>query len=394
LAIAPLLAAFGLQVLARKAPLVGRFEWACGLGILLLIGIIVPIGGKGPVPEFLWRLTWQNGLARAGVFVLIFVLTAALLKSLGHRRTLFGCLLLVAFWLDFVTHVPTQNPTVRPWVYSPGWGNRQREWDSQPRLGQSRAMLGPAVEEIIRLHQLPDLEQNCLISRLALFANCNLLDELPQVYGFFSLAPGEANNATCLPYVHTNSQFAVLLDFMGVSQITAPGTICKWVSRPTAMPIVTAGQKPVFANDQTVTDAFFQDNADLRRIVFLPPEAHGGISATQRTAAHVLATKFANERISFQTEAPAASLVVISQAYYPAWKAYVDGRPTRIWRANYAFQALQVPAGRHQVQLCYEDKRLLIGSVLSSLGLLACLCLWLLARFRAVNAQRNQCETA
>jgi uncharacterized membrane protein YfhO len=108
----------------------------------------------------------------------------------------------------------------------------------------------------------------------------------------------------------------------------------------------------------------------------------------------VLATKFANERISFQTEAPAASLVVISQAYYPAWKAYVDGRPTRIWRANYAFQALQVPAGRHQVQLCYEDKRLLIGSVLSSLGLLACLCLWLLARFRAVNAQRNQCETA
>jgi hypothetical protein len=390
LAVAPLLAAFGLQALTRKAPLIGRFEWACALGILLLIGTIVVIAGKAQVPEFLWRLTWQNGLTRAGLFVLILFLTGALLKSLGHRRMLFGGLLLVAFWLDFATHVPNQNPTVQPGVYSPGWGNAHREWDSQPRLGQARAMLSPVAEEIIRLHQLPNFADNCLISRLALFANCNLLDDLPQVYGFFSLAPGEANDATCFPYVRTNSDFAVLLDFMGVSQITAPGTICKWAPRPTAMPIVTAGQKPVFADDQTVIDAFTQTNVDLRRIVFLPPEARGGISVTQRTAAHVQLMKFANQNVSIQTEAPAASLAVIAQAYYPAWKAYVDGQPARIWRANYAFQAVEVPAGQHQVLLRYEDKRLLMGATLSSLGLLACLGLWLAAHFQKANAPQEQ----
>src|ERR1039458_6971884 len=238
----------------------------------------------------------------------------------------------------------------------------------------------PAAEEVIRLHQLPNLEENYMVSRLALFANCNLLDDVPQVYGFFSLAPGEANDATCIPYVRTNSDFAVLLDFMGVSQITAPGTVCNWAPRSTAMPIVTAGQNPVFADDQTVIDAFFQTNVDLRRIVFLPPEARGGITATQRTAAYVLATKFANQKISIQTEAPTASLVVIAQAYYPAWKAYVDGRPARIWRANYAFQAVEVPAGSHHLQLLYEDKRLLMGAALSSLGVLACLGLWLVDR--------------
>ena len=389
LAVAPLLAAFGLQALTRRAPRLGRFEWACGLGILLLIGTIIAIAGKGQVPEFLWRLTWQNGLARAGLFVLILLLIGALLSSVGRRRVLFGGSLLVAFWLDFATHVPTQNPTVRPGVYAPGWGNAHREWDSQPRLGQARAMLSPVAEEIIRLHQLPGLEDNCLVSRLALFANCNLLDDVPQVYGFFSLVPGEANDATCIPYVRTNADFATLLDFMGVSQITAPGTICKWAPRPTAMPLVTAGQRPVFADDQTVIDAFAQTNVDLRRIVFLPPEARGGISVTQRTAAHVLATEFANQRVSIQTEAPAASLVVISQAYYPAWKAYVDGRPARIWRANYAFQAVEVPAGSHHLQLLYEDKRLLMGAALSSLGVLACLGLWLVARFRTASALPN-----
>ena len=387
LAVAPLLAAFGLQALTCKTTLMGRFEWACGLGILLLIGLIVALAGKGPVPDYLWGVTWHNGLARAGLFILVLVITGALLNSVGYRRTLFGCLLLVAFWVDFVTHVPTQNPTVRPWVYSPGWGNAHREWNAQPRLGQSRAMLSPAAEEVIRLHQLPNLEENCLISRLALFANCNLLDDVPQVYGFFSLAPGEANDATCIPYVRTNSGFAVLLDFMGVSQITAPGTVCNWAPRPTAMPIVTAGQKPVFADDQTVIDAFFQTNVDLRRIVFLPPEARGGITATQRTASHVLATKFANQKISIQTEAPTASLVVIAQAYYPAWKAYVDGRPTRIWRANYAFQAVQVPAGRHQIRLAYEDGKLLAGAILSGLGLLACAGLWVLSHLSSSSRE-------
>ena len=386
LALAPLLAAFGWQALTRKGSLTGRFEWACGLGILLLTGTIIAASGKGAVPEFLWRVTWQNGLARAGVFVLILVLTAVLLNSVGHRRILLGSLLLMAFWLDFATHVPTQNPTGRPWVYSPGWGNARREWDSQPRLGQSRAMLSPVAEETIRLHQLPDLEQNYLISRLALFANCNLLDNVPQVYGFFSLAPGEANDATCLPYVRANSDFPALLDFMGVSQITAPGTLGNWVSRPTAMPIVTAGQKPVFADDQTVIDAFFQTNVDLRRIVFLPPEARGGISATQRTAARVLDARFTDQQISIQTEAPAPSLVAISQTYYPAWQAYVDGQPVKLWRANYAFQALQVPAGRHQIELRYEDRAFWIGVGLSGLGLLASLGLWLLVHFRRADA--------
>ena len=226
------------------------------------------------------------------------------------------------------------------------------------------------------------MEENYLLNRLAFLADCNLLEAVPQVHGFFSLTPGEANDATVLPYVQTNRDFPALLDFMGVSQITAPGKAFEWAPRPSAMPLVTAGQRPVFADDRTAFQAFFQTNLDFRRIVFLPPEARGGITATQQTSARVLDARFANQSISIQTEAPAASLVVISQSHYPAWRAYVDGRPARIWRANYAFQALEVPAGRHQIQLVYEDKKLLAGAVLSGLGLLACASLWLLAHRR------------
>jgi uncharacterized membrane protein YfhO len=80
-------------------------------------------------------------------------------------------------------------------------------------------------------------------------------------------------------------------------------------------------------------------------------------------------------------------MVVIAQTYYPAWKAYVDGQATKLWRANYAFQAVQVPAGRHRIELRYEDKLFLIGALLSGLGITICVSLWLIAHYRGLGVQ-------
>ncbi|MGO8925446.1 MAG: YfhO family protein [Limisphaerales bacterium] len=384
LTLAPLLAASAFTILAGNIRPAGRFELVCALTILALIGTIVALDWKSAVPPEAWSATWQSGLSRAAFLLLMVLFAAALFSSRGRQRILCGCLLLVLFWLDFATHVPTQNPTVKPSVYAPGWAGAHLHWSPQPRLGESRAMLALAAQETLRSHVLADVEQNYMLSRLAFLADCNLLEGVPQVFGFFSLTPREAYRATMLPYVDPYHDFAALLDFMGVSQTTTPGTTFDWMRRPTAMPIVSAGQRPVFVDDRTAFQAFYQTNLDFRHIVVLPLEARGSVIATQQTSAHVLDAKFANQSISIQTEAPAASLVVISQSHYPAWRAYVDGRPTKIWRANYAFQALEVPAGRHQIKLVYVDKKLFAGAVLSGLGLLACAGLWVLAHFPKV----------
>jgi uncharacterized membrane protein YfhO len=66
-------------------------------------------------------------------------------------------------------------------------------------------------------------------------------------------------------------------------------------------------------------------------------------------------------------------MLVAAQTYHHVWHAYVDGRPVRLWRANEAFQAVVVPAGTHQVQLIYKDRRFQLGTVISLTALLACL---------------------
>jgi hypothetical protein len=310
-----------------------------------------------------------------------------LLRSEGRRRNLFAFLLLAVTWLDFVTHMPTQNPSIPPAVYAPGLARRGLKPEEQPRLGEGRVMLGADAEQTLRLNALPDLEQHFLVRRLAAVPNCSLLDGVPQVYGFFSVAPGQIGNLVNLAYVHTNLDYTRVMDFMGVSRATKAGTLFDWVARPTAMPLVTVGQAPIFARDQTVIDAFFETNTDLRQVVFLPPDARGQISTKHCVEARVSRTRFENQRVEVQTTAPAASLVVVSQAWYPAWKAYVDGRRTKLWRANYAFQAVEVPAGQHRVELIYADWTFRAGVALSVVGVLVWLGMLIRSRLSRDPAQ-------
>ncbi|HWX19209.1 MAG TPA: hypothetical protein VN578_04785, partial [Candidatus Binatia bacterium] len=136
-------------------------------------------------------------------------------------------------------------------------------------------------------------------------------------------------------------------------------------------------QEPIFADDLMAFGAFSKTNTDFRRAVFLPTEARSSITATRQAAASVAKGTVGRQKLSLETQADGASLVVIAQTWYPSWKGYIDGQPARIWRANYAFQALEVPGGNHHVELVYEDTPFRLGTVFSILGSALCLALLL-----------------
>ncbi len=53
--------------------------------------------------------------------------------------------------------------------------------------------------------------------------------------------------------------------------------------------------------------------------------------------------------------------VVLVDTFDPGWKATVDGRAAPVLRANVAFRAVEVPAGRHRVELVYRPREVLVG---------------------------------
>jgi hypothetical protein len=68
--------------------------------------------------------------------------------------------------------------------------------------------------------------------------------------------------------------------------------------------------------------------------------------------------------------------VVFSEVWYPAWKAFVDGRRVPILRACAALRMVEVPAGRHRVRMLYDSWSLKIGIWVSLLGWTVVACAW------------------
>jgi hypothetical protein len=57
--------------------------------------------------------------------------------------------------------------------------------------------------------------------------------------------------------------------------------------------------------------------------------------------------------------------VVISQAAWKGWRAYVDDHPAKIVRANHAFLGVFVPAGKHAIRLTYLPQSFVIGRAIT-----------------------------
>jgi hypothetical protein len=65
--------------------------------------------------------------------------------------------------------------------------------------------------------------------------------------------------------------------------------------------------------------------------------------------------------------------LMLAYTYYPGWQASLDGQSVAILRANYAFSAVPVPGGEHEVILEYRPVSLAAGAAITSLALLATL---------------------
>ena len=94
-------------------------------------------------------------------------------------------------------------------------------------------------------------------------------------------------------------------------------------------------------------------------------------------------------RFRLRTSMQRPAWVVITELAWKGWRAYIDGKPTRIHRANQAFLAIFVPAGTHRVRLEYLPQSFVVGRAIT--GTTTCfLLLWWSRRAIAGTARRRR----
>jgi hypothetical protein len=369
-----------------------------------LTALIIWLGQQHPLQYDRWPETRANALVRLA-WLAAALGAIAVVAGLGARsareRLLAAAALLVLLAADPLTHQPDQTPRVstdfltRFIVMTDG----HRRW---PTLGEGRVFLSPKREQILLQSSLENWGKDTFSKRIYFWSHLNLLDGVPKVNGSSNLRlrDQDALQRRLYPTNHASlPAHGPILDFLsatysasGVGSWSFPdpkpvplprgmipammeNTNRAWEARTTALPLVAAGLLPEFREPPNALEALTGADFNPRRMVFLSPEAAGYIP-TNAANARVTTRRFAAHEILAEVETDAPTLMTVAQSFYHPWRAFVDGQPVKLWRANYAFQALAVPAGKHTVRLVYVDEKFRLGVGISLAGLAVCAFLW------------------
>ena len=116
-----------------------------------------------------------------------------------------------------------------------------------------------------------------------------------------------------------------------------------------------------------------------REVLLDSPGIPGAASPAAGGIVEVLAQD--PDRSLVKITAPVAGWIVYAEPFAPGWMARLDSRPASLVRANYAFSAVAIPAGRHVLERVYRPRSVAIGLAASATALLLAIAfLWSVGR--------------
>ena len=123
------------------------------------------------------------------------------------------------------------------------------------------------------------------------------------------------------------------------------------------------------ADGSAALDTLIHPSFDPSREILLPSGAPRHATPAFRGSSRIMDMR--PDRVRLESQASDAGYVVLVDAYDPGWRARVDGHEAPVLRANVAFRAVPVPAGRHEIELVYRPLSALVGAGISAAALLA-----------------------
>jgi len=341
---------------------------ACGMAVL---GWLAPqLVNFESEASLLRALTISRGVALAGVWL---ALSGALvLLRRDEPRPAWTCGAALLLVVDLVLAGVGLNPMTGSDLY------------------RGRTALAEELGSTHRTYMPVDLEQQAKFAwafRFDTFAgledwrrvrevglpNTLMLDAVPSANNFDPLTPGRA--AAWMEMLAAHPAPEALLALMDVAWVAGP-------SASEALPIDYLrldGARRVRVVPEAILAPTPGEALALVRAPGFDPEAQVILEplSGERLAeaggtgtAHMLASDDPN-RVHVQVEATAPAWLLVSDTWFPGWQATVDGEAAALWRADYLFRAVRVPAGEHTVRMVYQPASLRLGLWLAALAVLA-----------------------
>ena len=128
---------------------------------------------------------------------------------------------------------------------------------------------------------------------------------------------------------------------------------------------------------------------DPQKKVLLEDSARSAVAKIGQTDSilqdWVYIEEYSPNRLRLRAESPTGGILLLSELYYPGWKAYVDGTNVPILKADYLLRAIPLGPGKHSIEVVYRPMSFLVGSVISLSVLLLLILLWIVKRYSRKN---------
>lgn len=136
------------------------------------------------------------------------------------------------------------------------------------------------------------------------------------------------------------------------------------------LPLVRVMHRAWIEPEEAQAVGYLSDPAyDVAHTVMLSAPPPVSLSGAESQAARLVALE--PERWLIEAESESAALLRLALVYDSNWIARVNGDPTPILRADIAFSAVPIPAGKSVVQLVYQPRNYALGALITLGTLLA-----------------------
>ena len=84
------------------------------------------------------------------------------------------------------------------------------------------------------------------------------------------------------------------------------------------------------------------------------------------SSANIKLINYKPNYLEYTSNSKVDQLAVFSEIYYDkGWDAFIDGKLSPYFRANYVLRAMKIPAGKHTIKFQFKPKSYIIGNNIS-----------------------------
>jgi uncharacterized membrane protein YfhO len=160
----------------------------------------------------------------------------------------------------------------------------------------------------------------------------------------------------------------------------------------TALPRAFFVQRLVVVNsEKDVLDRMKSPDFNPEEVAYISQEeaqkiqkeiiAQRNIASKEPFAGSINSVDYSANRVLLRTRANKSGFLILSDTYYPGWKAFVNGKEVPVVKVDHIIRGVFLKEGEHEVKFVFRPTTLIIGACISLITLLGvCVCLFILRK--------------